>query len=102
MSNFKNAITEDRRLSLLLVLDSTPGYSANAFLLREALEQVYGYRVSVDVVLTDIAWLAEQGLAAARTTGGNVSSVTVATLTARGTDVAHDRARVPGVKVPTP
>lgn len=95
---FQTTLTEDRRLSLLLVLAETPGYSANAFLLRDAIGQIYGHSASIDQVRGDIAWLAEQALVAARTVG----EVTLATMTARGADVAAGRASVPGVKKPMP
>lgn len=95
---FQTAITEDRRLSLLLVLHETPGYSANAFLLRDAVDQIYGHSASIDQIRTDVAWLAEQGLVNARNTG----EVQLATLTARGVDVALGRATQPGVKRPLP
>jgi len=96
--SFQTTLTEDRRLSLLLVLAETPGYSANAFLLRDAIAQIYGHSASIDQVRTDIAWLAEQQLVTSRT----VSEVTLATLTARGADAAAGRAVVPGVKKPMP
>jgi hypothetical protein len=95
---FLTTITEDRRLSLLLVLAQTPGYSANAFLLREAIGQIYGHSASIDQVTGDIAWLGEQGLVTARTVG----EVALATLTSRGADAAAGRAHVPGVKKPMP
>ncbi|MDO8776213.1 MAG: ArsR family transcriptional regulator [Burkholderiaceae bacterium] len=96
--SFQKTITEDRRLSLLLVLAETPGYSANAFLLRDAIGQIYGHSASIDQVCGDIAWLAEQALVTARAAG----DVTLATMTARGADVAAGRAVVPGVKKPMP
>lgn len=98
MSPFQNTITEDRRLSLLLVLQSTPGYSANAFLLRDAVDQIYGHTATVDQVKTDLAWLAEQGLVNTRSTG----DVVLGTLSSRGIDVASGRAVQPGVKRPMP
>lgn len=96
--SFQNALTEDRRLSVLLVLEQTPGYSTNAFLLRDAVDQIYGHSASLDQVKNDIAWLAEQGLVESRTTG----DVVLAKLTARGADVAGGRAVVHGVKKPLP
>lgn len=95
---YQTTITEDRRLSLLLVLKETPGYSANAFLLRDAIDSIYGHAASIDQVRTDIAWLAEQALVTSRTAG----DVMLATLTARGADAAAGRAQVPGVKKPMP
>ena len=96
--SFQKTITEDRRLSLLLVLEQTPGFSANAFLLRDAIDSIYGHSASVDVVRTDLSWLAEQALVTTRTTG----DVAMATLTTRGIDVVCGRAVVPGVKKPMP
>lgn len=96
--SFQTTITEDRRLSLLLVLAQTPGYSANAFLLRDAIGQIYGHNASIDQVVGDVAWLTEQGLATSRQAG----EVTLATLTPRGADAAAGRATVPGVKRPMP
>jgi Fe2+ or Zn2+ uptake regulation protein len=96
--SFFTAIVEDRRLSLLLVLQQTPGYSTNAFLLRDAVDQIYGHSASLDQVKNDIAWLAEQGLVESRSTG----DVVLAKLTARGVDVADGRATVHGVKKPMP
>lgn len=95
---FQTTLTEDRRLSLLLVLAETPGYSANAFLLRDAIGQIYGHSASIDQVRTDIAWLTEQALVTSRTVG----EVTLATLTTRGADAAAGRAHVPGIKKPMP
>lgn len=98
MTSFQKTLTEDRRLSILLVLAETPGYRANAFLLRDAVADIYGHAASVDQVKTDIAWLAEQELVTAQAHG----DVTMATLTARGADAAAGRASVPGVKRPMP
>jgi hypothetical protein len=96
--SFQQTLTEDRRLSLLLVLAETPGYRANAFLLRDAIAEIYGHSASIDQVKTDLAWLAEQGLATTHNTG----DVVMATMTARGVDVAAGVAHVPGVKKPMP
>lgn len=96
--SFHKTLTEDRRLSLLLMLAETPGYRANAFLLRDAIAEVYGHDASIDQVKTDVAWLAEQGLVSQTITG----EVVMAALTARGVDAAAGRATVPGVKRPMP
>ncbi len=96
--SFQAVLTEDRRLSILLVLAETPGYAANAFLVRDAIGSIYGHSASVDVVVSDLAWLQEQGLVTTKAAGG----VTVATLTVRGVDVSTGRALCPGVKKPLP
>lgn len=96
--SYQDIITQDRRLSLLLVLSNTPGYSANVFLLRDAVRDIYGHNASVDQVRTDLAWLSEQGTLTAR----NVGDVALATLTTRGLDAAAGRTHVPGIKQPLP
>lgn len=96
--SFQNALEQDRRLSILLVLHQTPGYSANAFLVRDAVDQIFGHSASADQIRADIAWLAEVSLVIQRQTG----DVLLATLTGRGADVATGRSTVPGVKKPSP
>lgn len=96
--SYQTTLSADRRLSLLLVLAQTPGYSANAFLLRDAVADIFGHRMTADQVLTEIAWLTEQELLTSRKAG----DVTLATLTPRGADAAAGLASVPGVKKPIP
>lgn len=95
MSSFDDFATEDRRLVVLRLLSESNAATANEYLLQSALEQ-YGHSVGQDRLRADLAWLAEQGLVTVAQPGG----VHVATLTPRGDDVAHGRARVPGVKRP--
>lgn len=97
MSTFQQLYTEDRRLVLLRVLAEANGYEANSSILQRAAE-TFGHNVSRDVIHTDLAWLAEQGLL----TTDMVSSVVIATLNHRGLDVAKGRSSVPGVKKPGP
>lgn len=89
--------TEDRRLVLLRGLHAAAQYRANAYLLRSYCAAV-GHSVSADRIEADIAWLAEQALLEREVSGG----VTVATLTARGADVAQGIVTVPGVARPQP
>ncbi|MBX3589070.1 MAG: ArsR family transcriptional regulator [Ramlibacter sp.] len=95
--NFAEFETEDRRLVILRGLESATQYRANAFLIRRYCDAV-AHVVSSDRIEQDLAWLAEQGLVTVERPEG----VTVATLTARGQDVAAGRARVPGVARPQP
>jgi hypothetical protein len=94
--NFDQFQTEDRRLVLLRALEAAVQYRANAYLLRAYSDSV-GHVVSAERLATDLAWLAEQGLVTVET-----QPVLVATLTARGLDVANGRAVQPGVKRPLP
>lgn len=95
--SFAEFQTADRRLVLLIALKAAAQYRANAFLLRRYCDTL-GHVASADQIETDLAWLAEQGLAKAEAAGG----VTIATLTPRGADVADGRATVPGVARPQP
>jgi len=95
--SFAELQTEDRRLVLLRLLLQSAGYQANAFLLQTALV-TQGHNASLDRIKSDLAWLAEQGLLRSDALG----EVVIATLTARGADVASGRASQPGVKFPLP
>jgi hypothetical protein len=95
--SYAQFVLEDRRLVLLRALLECAQYTSNAFLLQRFSEQM-GHAVSSDVLATDLAWLAEQGLLATRQADG----VLLATLGQRGADVATGRATVPGVKRPAP
>lgn len=88
---------EARRLVILQFLSEDDDYSINDSTLDMCLAGI-GHGVSRDVLHTDLAWLAEQGLA----TLEEVDSILVATLTTRGDDVAKGRAVVPGVARPRP
>lgn len=88
-------LSEDRRLVMLRFLAAAPGYSGNESLLQAALERI-GHSVGRDVIRTEAAWLAEQGLLRTETVHG----VLVLTITGRGQDVAAGRSVVPGVKRP--
>lgn len=96
--SYQDTVSQDRRLSVLLVLNESPGYSCNVFLLQTAVSDIYGHTASLDQLRTDLAWLAEQGLVTTKTHG----DVVVATMLARGVDVAAGRTTVPGVKRPLP
>lgn len=93
--SYQDLVAQDRRLSMLLLLEASPGGVGNEALLHAALPD-FGHTPSGDQVRGDLAWLAEQGLVTTRDTHG----LMVATLTARGQDVAQGRAVVPGVKRP--
>lgn len=98
MKSFDQQYREDRRLVLLRLLAEAPGYRANSSNLQAYLGTL-AVRATRDDVRTDLAWLAEQGLV---TTEEVVAGVTVATITARGNDVAAGLALVPGVSRPSP
>lgn len=95
--NFADFQTADRRLVLLKALEGAVQYRANAYLLRRFCDAM-AHVVSADRIEQDLAWLQEQGLISLV----KELNVSIATLTARGLDVATGRAVVPGVQQPAP
>lgn len=95
--SYKQTLTEDRRLSILRILQDVPGASINHFVLQDALHDL-GHSVSRDLILSDAAWLKEQNLVAV----DELPGIWVLRLLARGDDVAKGLAFVPGVKKPVP
>jgi len=97
--NFQEIITEDIRLSILLILLKGGSYSHNEFVLRQALAlPVFAHQISSDRLRTELSWLAEQNLIERDGT----HEVWSAKLTRRGKDVAEGLTEVPGVKRPDP
>ena len=97
MNTFDKHVAADRRLVILQLLALSGAYTANEYILRDALPS-FGHSPSQDVLRADFAWLAEQGLVSVDA----VASVEIITLTERGLDVQSGRAQVPGVKRPRP
>lgn len=95
--SFEAHLAADRRLVILRLLADSSGYAANEFIVQAILSDL-GHEVGGDKLRTELAWLAEQGLLSTAMVGG----VQIATLSARGLDVARGRALVPGVKRPQP
>ncbi|ARO88167.1 hypothetical protein EBAPG3_010475 [Nitrosospira lacus] len=93
---YSESVAADRRLLILRALRESHEYTAAARLLRVFLGS-FGRPVSADLVESELAWLAEQGLVTIRA-GGE----TIATLTPRGADAANGLTRVPGVRRPEP
>ena len=88
---------EDRKLCLLLALQSAAGYTANHYLLHTFLGSM-AHVASHDSVKNDLQWLEEQGLVDLTVDG----DVTNAKITTRGLDCANGRTIIVGVKRPMP
>ncbi len=97
MNAFAILVEEIRRREILCALAQDKGYEHNEGVLQTVL-RLLGYTSSRDQVRTSLGWLAEQGFITLREVGG----YKVATLIARGADVASGAAIVPGVKRPDP
>lgn len=97
MSTFAEKYTKAIRLAILLALQQDTDYTLNDSVLQMALD-CYGNNIGRDRLRTELNWLQEQGLLSTKAVGDYI----VATLNARGADVAEGRVDVPGVKRPGP
>lgn len=98
MSAYREHFAEHLRLTVLRLLAELPSYSANSSVITDAAHEL-GLVATRDIIRTELAWLAEQGLV---TTREPAPGLVVATATERGLEVAAGRARVPGVQRPAP
>ncbi len=87
-----------RRLRILTLLAQQPDYAINEAVLKLGIAE-YGHGISQDAMRTDLAWLQEQEMIHITIVGTDVQ---VATITARGVDVAEGTAHIPGIKHPRP
>lgn len=97
-TSFAERLREDRRLVLLRLLSEQNAYRTNSSILHMGLHHL-GVAASRDDVMTDLAWLRDQGLLHLENAA---DAVLVATLTVRGFDVANGDAVVPGISRPHP
>lgn len=88
-------MSEHRRCAILRHLAEASGHVSNISILADVCTGL-GVSTSRDQCQTEAHWLSEQGLVLI--TAGDF----VIEATARGIDVAQGRARVPGIKRPTP
>ncbi|WMW66646.1 ArsR family transcriptional regulator [Nitratidesulfovibrio liaohensis] len=93
---FAEYVREDRLLVILRVLSKVPAGRANHIVLCAALRPL-GHDVSLERMQRDLEWLAEKRLV---TVEDLEATVTVATITPHGVDVAAGREVVRGVKEP--
>ena len=93
--SYQSVLHEDQRLVILRTLAEMNGYQANESILQTVLDQ-YGHNISRDLVVTHLQYLQEQALIQLE----DIRGIQVATLTARGEDVAAGRASAQGVKRP--
>lgn len=96
--NLQDYETEGRRLAILRILSRRNEYSTNEYSLRDELAGAYAHNVSRDKLRGDLAWLEEQDLVITQAPRAGW----IATLTARGSDVAEGTAQVPGIARPRP
>lgn len=95
--SLEKTLGEHRRLTILRYLSEAPAYQANASILQDVCNGV-GVATSRAQVEADLGWLAEVELVTTEKT----AHLIIATLTARGGDVAAGRSFIEGVKRPRP
>lgn len=97
MGNFTEFEARYWRREILQILAGDTDYTCNESLLRMMLAE-RGFRVSGDQLRNELSWLCEQGLAKVR----EIGDLQIATVLARGADVASGAISVPGVQRPEP
>ncbi|WP_029890943.1 VpaChn25_0724 family phage protein [Polycyclovorans algicola] len=92
--SYRDTLAEHIRICLLRLLEEASDYEQNNSILSDGTA-LFGLRATRDMVNTELAWLAEQGLI---TLNKITATISIARLTNRGLDVATGRAHCPGVK----
>lgn len=92
--SYAEEVAKARRLSILLALYFSTGYSMNRELLREQVSRT-GYVTGHDLMLAELSWLKEMQLV-------DLLEFDAVQLTARGEDIALGRSEIPGVRKPSP
>lgn len=96
MSDYADTLRRHRRLAILRHLEAVPEYTSNAAILQDVLVGL-GLRSTRDQVITEVAWLVEQGFA--RSEG---DTFVVVAATARGAEIARGIATHPEIQRPSP
>lgn len=96
--SYEALVIEDLRLGVLELLEEDADYSHNEAILQRLLSRRRAHSVSCDMLRSQLAWLADQGLV----TLDQSADLWTAKLTRRGEDVALGRGRVPGIARPLP
>ncbi|MGC9368694.1 MAG: hypothetical protein ACP5DX_04045 [Paracoccaceae bacterium] len=97
MSDYaQTTLRRHRRLAILRHLEGCLDYTSNASILTDVLDGV-GVTSSRDQVVTELAWLKENGFVAYEDNGGFL----VVEATQRGVEVARGRAGHPEIQRPS-
>lgn len=97
MTPYGETIRKHRRLAILRHLEGCSDYTSNASILVDVLDGV-GVASSRDQVVTELAWLKENGFVTYTDTGAFV----VVEATGRGVEIARGRATHPDIQRPSP
>lgn len=97
MTDYADLVRRHRRLAILRHLEACSEYTSNASILQSVLTGV-GVPSSRDQVVTELAWLREQGFASYE----DRSDLVVVSGTTRGVDIARGLATHPDIQRPSP
>lgn len=95
MSSYHETLRKHRRLAILRHLEACMDYTSNASILTDVLDGV-GVTSSRDQVVTELAWLRENGFVQYDDTGDFL----VVEATGRGAEIARGRAVHPEIQRP--
>lgn len=95
MADYAATVRKHRRLAILRHLEQVSGYTANASILRDVLNGV-GVGSTFDQVITELAWLSENGMVLMNDHGDFV----IAEATMRGIEIARGEATHPEIQRP--
>ena len=95
--SYSVTLRKHRRLAILRHLEQCADYTSNASILTDVLDGV-GVTSSRDQVITELAWLKENGFVSYQDGGDFI----VVEATARGVEIATGRATHPDIKRPKP
>ena len=94
---YAETVRKHRRLAILRHLEMCTDYTSNASILVDVLDGV-GVTSSRDQVVTELAWLRENGFVSYVDT----AEFLVVEATARGVEIARGRATHPEIQRPSP
>lgn len=97
MTEYADTLRRHRRLAILRHLAACAEYTSNALILVDVLRGV-GVTSTQSQVITELAWLAEQGLAVNDDRGDFV----ITSATDRGIEIAQGLATHPEIQRPAP
>lgn len=96
--SYAEELQQHARLAILRMLEDAPRYTSNVSIMTDLLPR-FGITYSRDQVVTELSWLAEQGMLTSEELAGGFI---VATATTRGVEIAQGIAKHPGVQRPRP
>jgi len=95
--SYSDTLRQHARIAILRFLEDAPRYTSNVSMLTSQLPLI-GISFTRDQVVTELAWLKEQGLVETEETGAFI----VAIATTRGVEIAQGIARHPEIQRPKP